>query len=71
MLSGIDDIGFTPLKERYEAAVPEGTTSTTVETVVLGDSVLDAFAVTAGDTQATPIAADGQVALTAGRRCDR
>ena len=66
-LAGIDDIGFEPLKERYQAPVPEGTTSTTVETVVVGDSALDAFAVTAGDTQTTPIAADGQVTLTAAK----
>ena len=66
-LRGVGDIDFEPLKHRYDTIVPSGVTSTVVEATSAGDTVLERFTITAGDTEFTAVGDDGQVTLTAGR----
>ena len=66
-LRGVGDIDFEPLKLRYDTIVPSGVTSTVVEATSAGDTVLERFTITAGDTEFTAVGDDGQVTLTAGR----
>ena len=66
-LRGVGDIDFEPLKLRYDTTVPSGVTSTVVEATPAGDTVLERFMITAGDTEFTAVGDDGQVTLTAGR----
>ena len=66
-LRGVGDIDFEPLKLRYDTTVPSGVTSTVVEATPAGDTVLERFTITAGDTEFTAVGDDGQVTLTAGR----
>ena len=63
-LGGIGDLGFEPLVRRYDARVPPGVLSTRVEMVGAGDTALEGFAVTAGDSAVTAVGPDGAVALS-------
>ena len=63
-LGGIGDLGFEPLVRRYDARVPSGVLSTRVEMVGAGDTALEGFAVTAGDSAVTAVGPDGAVALS-------
>ena len=66
VVDAVPDLEFSPSQTRHEATVPPGTTSTEIDAVPAEGTETDAWTVTAGDEQSTPVDADGTVTLTPG-----